>query len=104
MIFLEWFEGLTKCFLNIKIPKILLLAGSDRMDKELTIAQMQGKFKLCVLANVGHLVHEDNPEATYGMINDFITTFRIPSKMVELKPIVGKLGSSRPSYLKYEEN
>jgi protein phosphatase methylesterase 1 len=74
------------------------------MDKELTIAQMQGKFKLCVFNNVGHLVHEDNPEATYSMINDFITTFRIPSNMSDLKPIVGKLGSSRPTYEKYEEN
>jgi hypothetical protein len=33
-----WFKGLTQCFLNIRVPKQLLLAGSDRMDKELTIA------------------------------------------------------------------
>ena len=33
-----WFKGLTKCFLDVKVPKQLLLAGSDRMDKELTIA------------------------------------------------------------------
>ena len=33
-----WFKGLTHCFLNIHIPKQLLLAGSDRMDKDLTIA------------------------------------------------------------------
>jgi protein phosphatase methylesterase 1 len=44
-----WFKGLTECFLNTRVPKQLLLAGSDRMDKELTIAQMQGKFKLVVL-------------------------------------------------------
>ena len=45
----EWFKGLTQCFLNVRLPKQLLLAGSDRMDKDLTIAQMQGKFKLVVL-------------------------------------------------------
>jgi protein phosphatase methylesterase 1 len=33
-----WFKGLTKCFLEVRVPKQLLLAGSDRMDKELTIA------------------------------------------------------------------
>ncbi len=44
-----WFKGLTQCFLDLRVPKQLLLAGSDRMDKELTIAQMQGKFKLVVV-------------------------------------------------------
>ena len=33
-----WFKGLTQCFLNVRVPKQLLLAGSDRMDKDLTIA------------------------------------------------------------------
>jgi len=55
----SWFRGLTQCFLGVRVPKQLLLAGSDRMDKELTIAQMQGKFKLVVLDNVGHTIHED---------------------------------------------
>ena len=40
---------------------MLLLAGSDRMDKELTIAHMQGKFKLVVVDNVGHVIQEDRP-------------------------------------------
>ena len=31
------------------------------MDKELMIAQMEGKFKLVVLENVGHCVQEDSP-------------------------------------------
>ena len=34
----SWFKGLTQCFLDVRVPKQLLLAGSDRMDKELTIA------------------------------------------------------------------
>ena len=57
----EWFKGLTSIFLNLRIPKQLLLAGSDRMDKELTIAHMQGKFKLVVVDNVGHVIQEDRP-------------------------------------------
>ena len=74
------------------------------MDKDLTIAQMQGKFKLCVLNNVGHIIHEDNPQATFDLIDNFITTFKIPAKMQDLKPIVGKLGSSKVNTIKYEES
>ena len=39
-----WFEGLSKLFLSLPIPKLLILAGIDRLDKDLTIGQMQGKI------------------------------------------------------------
>jgi protein phosphatase methylesterase 1 len=48
------------------------------MDKELTIAQMQGKFKLTVLYNVGHSVQEDDYKGTAKMLYEFIKDFRIP--------------------------
>jgi len=35
---MNWFKGLTNSFLSLKIPKILMLAEKERMDKELTIA------------------------------------------------------------------
>ena len=73
------------------------------MDKELTIAQMQGKFKLAVINNVGHIIHEDDPKATTGVIESFIVTFKITGKVSEIKPIVGKLGSSTSTFKKYEE-
>jgi len=38
-----WFIGLSKKFLEARGGKLLLLAGTDRLDKELTIGQMQGK-------------------------------------------------------------
>lgn len=38
-----WFVGLSKKFLEAKGGKLLLLAGTDRLDTELTIGQMQGK-------------------------------------------------------------
>jgi protein phosphatase methylesterase 1 len=41
-----WFVGLSKKFLEAKGGKMLLLAGTDRLDKELTIGQMQGTFRL----------------------------------------------------------
>lgn len=33
-----WFEGLTNSFLQIRIPKILMLAEKERLDKDLTVA------------------------------------------------------------------
>lgn len=39
----DWFVGLSKKFLEAKGGKMLVLAGTDRLDKELTIGQMQGK-------------------------------------------------------------
>uniref|UniRef100_A0A8D0W3K8 protein phosphatase methylesterase-1 n=1 Tax=Sus scrofa TaxID=9823 RepID=A0A8D0W3K8_PIG len=44
-----WFRGLSNLFLSCPIPKLLLLAGVDRLDKDLTIGQMQGKFQMQVL-------------------------------------------------------
>lgn len=40
----DWFVGLSKKFLEAKGGKLLLLAGTDRLDKELTIGQMQGEI------------------------------------------------------------
>ncbi len=58
----DQFIGLTKSFLSIKVPKTLILAGIERIDKDLTIAQMQGKYKLSILRNVGFIMHEDAPD------------------------------------------
>jgi protein phosphatase methylesterase 1 len=67
-----WFKGLTKSFLDSRVPKQLILAGSDRMDKDLTIAQMQGKFKLVVLDKVGHVIQEDQPHKVAEVFMEFI--------------------------------
>jgi protein phosphatase methylesterase 1 len=57
-----WFEGLSALFLNaVPAPRLLVLAGTDRLDKDLTIGQMQGKFQLLLLYGVGHAVQEDDP-------------------------------------------
>lgn len=53
-----WFEGLSKEFLTVKCARLLLLAGTDRLDKELMIGQMQGKYQLVVLPDVGHSLQE----------------------------------------------
>lgn len=53
------------------------------MDKELTIAQMQGKFKVVVIHNVGHSVQEDDFRATAKECYNFIKDFRIPMTLQE---------------------
>ncbi|KAF9428440.1 Protein with carboxyl methyl esterase activity [Podila epigama] len=58
----EWFTGLTQKFLSSRTAKLLILAGTDRLDKDMTIAQMQGKFQLLVFPNSGHAVQEDEPK------------------------------------------
>ncbi|KND95258.1 Protein phosphatase methylesterase 1 [Tolypocladium ophioglossoides CBS 100239] len=66
-----WFVGLSKKFLGAKGGKLLLLAGTDRLDTELTIGQMQGKYALQVFPEAGHFIQEDIPEQTAISLADF---------------------------------
>lgn len=67
----NWFVGLSEKFLTARGGKLLLLAGTDRLDKELMIGQMQGKFALQIFPETGHFVHEDAPEKTAMVLIDF---------------------------------
>ena len=80
----DWFIGLTKSFLSIKVPKTLMFADIERMDKDLSIVQIQGKYKLSILKNVVHIMHEDAPDKVMGVIDDFIHTFRIAHQLNEM--------------------
>ncbi|KAN0055322.1 hypothetical protein ACTA71_008433 [Dictyostelium dimigraforme] len=68
----DWFSGLSKEFLSSKALKLLILAGTDRLDRELTIAQMQGKFQLILLPLCGHVIQEDDPKSTSDTLIEFI--------------------------------
>jgi protein phosphatase methylesterase 1 len=37
-----WFDGLSERFLTMPNGRLLILAGTERLDKALTIGQMQG--------------------------------------------------------------
>nr|CAD7426901.1 unnamed protein product [Timema monikensis] len=74
-----WFTGLSNEFLNCQVPKMLLLAGIDRLDKDLTVGQMQGKFQMQVLPQCGHAVHEDVPEK----VAEVVATFLVRHKFTE---------------------
>ncbi|KIX07511.1 uncharacterized protein Z518_02164 [Rhinocladiella mackenziei CBS 650.93] len=83
-----WFVGLSKKFLESRGGKLLLLAGTDRLDKELMIGQMQGKsslfysrplsfltltgkYQLQVFPEAGHFIQEDQPARTAQIVADF---------------------------------
>lgn len=53
-----WFKGLSSGFLACRTARLLVLAGTDRLDKELMIGQMQGKFQMEVMPDVGHMLQE----------------------------------------------
>jgi len=72
-----WFENMSSLFLSSPVAKLLILAGVDRLDKEMTIAQMQGKFQMQILANCGHMVHEDVPDKVAEILAGFLIRQRL---------------------------
>ncbi|QIW95897.1 hypothetical protein AMS68_001415 [Peltaster fructicola] len=67
----DWFKGMSSKFLTGRGAKMLILAGTDRLDKDLMIGQMQGKFQLVVLPEAGHFVQEDMPARTATLMVEF---------------------------------
>lgn len=67
----DWFTGMSTAFLSARGAKLLVLAGTDRLDKDLMIGQMQGKFQLSVIPEAGHFVQEDVPEKLAGIVGEF---------------------------------
>ncbi|CAO1624688.1 unnamed protein product [Sympodiomycopsis kandeliae] len=67
----EWFTSLSSRFLSLRCAKQLLLAGTDRLDKELMIGQMQGKYQLIVWNDVGHNLMQDAPQRTATLLIEF---------------------------------
>ena len=85
----EWFKGMSQKFLKGRGAKLLVLAGTDRMDKDLMIGQMQGKFQLVVMPEAGHFVQEDAPERLAEVLIEFFqrndrSTFVMPMKVSEM--------------------
>merc|ERR1712029_584568 len=76
-----WFQGLSQRFLSSPGAKMLLLAGVDRLDKDLTVGQMQ------VLPQVGHTVHEDNPERVAELIACFLVRNKFCSALDNFSPV-----------------
>lgn len=67
-----WFDGLSSLFLSVPVAKLLILANVNRMDRDLMIAQMQGKFQNILIPSAGHTIHEDQPEQTARTLLDYL--------------------------------
>jgi len=67
----SWFLGLSNKFLSARTARLLVLAGTDRLDKELMIGQMQGKFQLVVVPGTGHMIQEDDPTRLAEILVEF---------------------------------
>ncbi|OCF61135.1 protein phosphatase methylesterase 1 [Kwoniella mangroviensis CBS 10435] len=85
----EWYIGLSKRFLEAKCARLLVLAGQERLDKELMVGQMQGKFQLEVMPDTGHYLHEDNPSSLASTIVQF---WRRNTRVLVLPPKIGQPG------------
>lgn len=79
----EWFENMSEAFLSTKAAKLLIIAGTDRLDKLLTIGQIQGKYQLEIL-KCGHLIQEDLPND----VADLCVKFYDRNKRLILPPKV----------------
>ena len=73
-------------FLNVHVPKLLLLAGVDRLDKDLMVGQMQGKFQMQILPLCGHAVHEDAPEEVADALANFMLRYKFTTALDVIKP------------------
>jgi protein phosphatase methylesterase 1 len=75
-----WYRGLSAAFLEELppgLPRALILAGADRLDRALTIGQMQGRFQLVLVAQSGHAVQEDAPGAVASALVGMARRFRM---------------------------
>ncbi|EEH16127.1 hypothetical protein PABG_06214 [Paracoccidioides brasiliensis Pb03] len=88
----SWFIGLSKKFLEARGGKLLLLAGTDHLDTELIIGQMQGKYQLQVFPEAGHFIQEDQPAKTAQILVDFYK--RNDRSALVLPPKVGDIGAA----------
>ncbi|KAI9095242.1 protein phosphatase methylesterase 1 [Phlyctochytrium arcticum] len=66
-----WFENLSEKFLALRTARMLILAGTDRLDTPLTIGQMQGKYQLVLYPESGHAIQEDEPGKVAATLWEF---------------------------------
>eukprot|EP00793_Prasinoderma_coloniale_P003619 PRCOL_00002994-RA len=72
-----WYRGLSDAFLRVRAPKVLVLAGADRLDRALTMASMQGRYQTVLLPGAGHAVHEDAADKVAGVLAGFLERYRL---------------------------
>jgi protein phosphatase methylesterase 1 len=77
----QWFHGMSQAFCDLKLPRILILASPERLDRLTTIGQMQGKFQVAFVQGAGHAIHEDKPDEFTWAFMAFARRFRFTSSL-----------------------
>lgn len=86
-----WFQGLSQKFLELQLPKILLLANVNGLDTALTVGQMQGKFQFKVLSKSGHAIHEDQPHQVAEIISIYLVKHKLANPKDDFEVPLPKL-------------
>ena len=84
-----WYRGLSALFLGslpAGLPRALIAAGADRLDRALTVGQMQGRFQLVLVSGAGHCVQEDAPLAVAGAMAQLARRFRVGEPPLRVPP------------------
>ena len=70
----EWFKGTSAAFVSLSLPRLLIVASVESLlDRELTVQQMQGKFKVVVQGGKGfHSFHEESAPEVAREISAFV--------------------------------
>lgn len=83
-----WFRGLSQKFLEVPVPKVLLMANIHGLDTTLTLGQMQGKFQMQVLARSGHAIHEDQPQQVAEILGSFLVKQKLTTAHHGFNPMM----------------
>lgn len=89
-----WFEGATARLLDAPCPKLLLLADADSLDGPLTVAQMQGRLQVRIIAGGGHVLHEDAPDKVGEAVAGFLSRHGV-TREAEAALLAAKLARAR---------
>jgi len=80
----NWFTGMSRKFLAGKGAKLLVLAGTDRLDKELMIGQMQGRSaKFFAIADVVSNMMQVNSKCKSSRLRDISSKRICPKKWLK---------------------
>jgi len=74
----QWFAGFNACYMDVSVRKWLFLASKDNLDDELYGQLEAGRFTLFSIPNVGHYMHEDQPESMAQIITGMMTKRKVP--------------------------
>lgn len=75
---------------------MLCLSSADKLDKDFTVAHMQGQFQFEVFRDCGHYIHEDAPAMVSNVLLRFINRIEQQSdklRAVYLKKYAGSSSS-----------